>query len=79
MLLLEQGWSNAGAMKLDAYQCCETAETNDVLCLSLGLADPCNPNPCQNGGQCTAVDGKPICSCPEQYEGDYCEKPKGKR
>ena len=45
--------------------------------LSPGLNNPCEPNPCMNGGQCTAVDSKPICTCPEEFEGDFCEKSKG--
>ena len=31
--------------------------------------DPCDPNPCQNGGTCT--DGS--CSCPDECSGKKCE------
>lgn len=32
----------------------------------------CTPA-CQNNGRCSARDGRPICVCPENFAGDYCE------
>lgn len=32
--------------------------------------DPCNPNPCKNGGLCR---GNKICTCTRGYTGQYCE------
>lgn len=37
--------------------------------------DPCDPNPCLNGGKCDAAkDGESYeCDCPKGYRGDHCE------
>ena len=40
-----------------------------MLTLETEYLDPCNPNPCQNGGYCN----KGRCTCPENYSGPYCE------
>lgn len=32
----------------------------------------CTPA-CQNNGHCGARDGRPICVCPHNFAGDYCE------
>ncbi|HIN86668.1 MAG TPA: hypothetical protein EYN06_09320, partial [Myxococcales bacterium] len=37
-------------------------------------ADSCDPNPCQNKGQCTAEGEKAVCDCTNTgYQGEYCE------
>jgi hypothetical protein len=36
--------------------------------------DPCDPDPCQNEGNCKAdADGNATCDCLEKYSGDFCE------
>ncbi|CAL8327272.1 unnamed protein product [Lota lota] len=42
------------------------------------LLDPCQINPCQNGGLCTLVPHKRSfeCSCPESFSGRLCEQTK---
>ena len=35
--------------------------------------DPCNPNPCKNGGKCTPNGDKFTCSCTAGWKGDTCE------
>ena len=37
--------------------------------ISYEMDDPCNPNPCVNGGLCN----EGMCSCSDRYRGDYCE------
>ena len=37
--------------------------------ISYEIDDPCNPNPCLNGGLCN----EGTCSCSDRYRGDYCE------
>lgn len=40
----------------------------------LGIYNVCSPNPCQNGGMCSAVVyGGFKCYCPVDYKGTYCE------
>ena len=34
--------------------------------------DPCDPNPCQNGGSCIAKQDGPKCMCVEGYTGPTC-------
>ena len=46
----------------------ETSEPAGFL-ISFEIEDPCNPNPCENGGLCN--DG--TCSCSDRYRGDWCE------
>ncbi|XP_020619221.1 protein PRY2-like isoform X3 [Orbicella faveolata] len=36
--------------------------------------NPCEPNPCKNGGTCEAQEGKFTCSCPDGYWGELCEE-----
>ena len=35
--------------------------------------DPCNPNPCENNGQCSDFNGTPTCSCEPRFTGNKCE------
>ncbi|XP_071853924.1 uncharacterized protein [Apostichopus japonicus] len=38
--------------------------------------DPCGSNPCQNGGQCTELQGNNyLCSCPDTHTGRNCSVP----
>ena len=44
--------------------------------LFLTAPDPCDPNPCQNNGTCTAVPdviGQFTCTCLIDFTGDNCE------
>lgn len=37
--------------------------------------DPCNPNPCGNGGQCTPYGSNSYqCTCVAPYSGQNCEQ-----
>lgn len=35
--------------------------------------DPCNPNPCQNGGACADVGGTAVCTCTAGWTGPNCQ------
>ena len=36
--------------------------------------NPCLAEPCQNGGECTAVDQETVvCQCQVGYSGEFCE------
>lgn len=35
--------------------------------------DLCDPNPCQNGGQCKVEGGTVMCSCVSGYTGKLCD------
>jgi hypothetical protein len=37
------------------------------------LPDPCDPNPCQNGGTCDIAEGAAACTCPPGFTGALCE------
>lgn len=37
--------------------------------------NPCSPNPCLYGGQCTPVGNGYSCVCPPQYTGPNCATP----
>ena len=39
------------------------------------LVNPCSPNPCQNGGTCTANGGAPSCACVGGFGGSTCQLP----
>ncbi|XP_054457788.1 hepatocyte growth factor activator [Anoplopoma fimbria] len=45
---------------------------------SLPPTDPCQVNPCQNGGVCTPIPHRRLfeCSCPENVTGSVCEQKK---
>ena len=45
------------------------------LCESELESDPCDPNPCQNGGVCTELAGNVDCGCINGYTGTLCENP----
>ena len=38
------------------------------------VLDPCQPNPCQNGGECIAKKPNYQCKCPDNFYGTNCEK-----
>ena len=45
-----------------------------MLVLSMSLEkNVCLGNPCKNGGSCKTVDGVAKCSCPQAYEGEFCQ------
>ncbi|XP_070562407.1 zonadhesin-like [Ptychodera flava] len=49
---------------------------SDERTLGLNYAEegnPCDPNPCQNGGLCVVQGPGFVCSCPVGYGGTYCE------
>ena len=36
--------------------------------------NPCEPDPCQNGGRCGRLTGaKFFCDCPDTHQGEICE------
>ena len=42
----------------------------------ISVPDPCQPNPCQNGGACsTDPQGSVLCSCPVSHSGPFCSIP----
>ncbi len=53
----------------------ENSNTNNNQNTNGNTTDPCEPNPCQNGGRCIpADDGSFQCECPEGYSGPLCEQ-----
>lgn len=39
--------------------------------------NPCTSVPCQNGGQCRAIDSELyVCDCGPKFTGDFCERVK---
>ena len=38
---------------------------------------PCNPNPCQNEGNCSVIGVTYLCTCPDQYMGRNCTDGRG--
>ncbi|XP_059211012.1 hepatocyte growth factor activator isoform X2 [Centropristis striata] len=56
----------------------ETAQPDVVVHTSRRITDPCQMNPCQNGGSCTTTPHThwPECSCPESFTGTLCEHKK---
>ena len=52
---------------------------NYKLSIHHSFVDPCDSGPCQNGGECVPGEGlEYTCRCPEEFEGDRCEKRKSK-
>ena len=42
--------------------------------ITLSVGDPCNPNPCHNGGTCDAdAQGSITCLCISGFKGDLCK------
>lgn len=36
--------------------------------------EKCSLIECQNGGKCEVKDKEAVCTCPDKYIGDFCEK-----
>ncbi|XP_039865715.1 hepatocyte growth factor activator isoform X1 [Simochromis diagramma] len=56
----------------------ERSHPNVFVHTSRRIIDPCQANPCQNGGVCTAIPHRRTfeCSCPESFSGRICEQKK---
>ena len=52
----------------DSLMCCNDIKI-DVVC----EFDSCEPNPCENGGQCQHTSLGAQCTCPIGFTGPYCE------
>ncbi len=39
----------------------------------LELITRCPSSPCQNGGSCEEDEVKRMCTCPDSFDGDFCE------
>ncbi|XP_012780118.2 hepatocyte growth factor activator serine protease isoform X2 [Maylandia zebra] len=54
----------------------ERSHPNVFVHTSRRITDPCQANPCQNGGVCTAIPHRRTfeCSCPESFSGRICEQ-----
>lgn len=48
----------------------DTPDTADTA-----VVDPCDPNPCLNGGSCSDTAGSATCACIDNFTGDVCEVP----
>ena len=45
-----------------------------TLTFCVSELDPCTPDPCQNGGACSVIEGSSFrCDCTENFQGDRCE------
>ncbi|XP_071125494.1 lactadherin-like isoform X2 [Mytilus edulis] len=42
------------------------------LILAGGAVDPCSPDPCLNGGTCSAASSSYTCACASGYTGSTC-------
>ena len=45
-----------------------------ILCIDDTDEDPCNPNPCLNGGTCSNDGDSYSCKCAEGFIGKICEE-----
>ena len=43
------------------------------MCIFVDI-DPCDPNPCNNGGACMSNNGQAMCDCPPGRTGSTCGK-----
>jgi hypothetical protein len=48
--------------------------TTTIPATTTTLADPCSPNPCENGGDCTPIGSEFFCSCIPEWTGPTCEQ-----
>ena len=55
------------SLSLSTYMCSMNFDN-----ISVGES-PCNPNPCQHGGQCTGEGQTYLCECLSGYSGDNCQ------
>lgn len=65
--------------------CCngKTFDSSNMMCCADGNIDiscepqsnPCQPNPCNNGGSCkvNSMTNSPICDCSPEYSGEFCD------
>lgn len=44
-----------------------------VSCRCSNYTDPCNPNLCQNGAECSDGGGTATCNCTSGYIGSTCQ------
>ncbi|XP_035694322.1 sushi, nidogen and EGF-like domain-containing protein 1 [Branchiostoma floridae] len=64
---------------MDSSQSSSDYLTNTVSCMEYhnyvceSESKPCEPNDCQNGGNCTSCFGASICDCPDGFDGMFCE------
>ncbi|CAJ1086238.1 hepatocyte growth factor activator isoform X2 [Xyrichtys novacula] len=56
----------------------DKTQPNIFVHTSRGVTNPCQANPCQNGGVCTLIPHRLTfeCSCPESFTGRLCEQKK---
>jgi hypothetical protein len=55
----------------DDYEAtCSNGTFTPITCTE--VSDPCDPNPCKNGGTCTVDGNSHTCACPAGYEGVNC-------
>ena len=63
--------------------CVLVNDTTPVCMCSPGLSgrncsvelNPCDSDPCLNGGTCSNDDQQPTCQCPNDFTGSFCEAP----
>ncbi len=71
------GWSNAvcgGHGVCVAAGVCECEDGFTGPACSGVDVEPCDPDPCENGGVCAEVGATFDCDCPPQYQGDTCDQ-----
>ena len=47
---------------------------SNLQCNLDDIDDPCDPNPCNNGGTCMNNNGQAMCDCPPGRTGSTCGK-----